>query len=216
MKNAGRMQQSSSEKINDVDYISMTDEQVDILARRGDGNAVEYLLNKYKNFARSKAHFYYIVGANKADIVQEGMIGLFKAIRDYKDDKQCSFHAFAELCIMRQIITAIKSATRQKHTFLNSYVSLNKPAYDDDTEKTLMDTLSSTHVQNPEEILIDKENYDIIEEKIGETLSTLEKKVLALYLEDKTYAEISEELDKPVKSVDNALQRIKAKLNKVL
>ncbi|MEZ4357336.1 MAG: RNA polymerase sporulation sigma factor SigH [Eubacteriales bacterium] len=197
-------------------YKLMKDEDVAFLANDGDGLALEYLLNKYKNFAKAKAKSYFIIGADKEDIVQEGMIGLYKAIRDFKEGKQCCFRAFAELCITRQIITAIKSATRQKHIFLNSYVSLSKPVYDEESDKTLMDLIPTARAQDPEEIFIDKENFDHMEVKIDGMLSPLEKRVLACYLEGKSYIEISSELGKSIKSVDNALQRIKAKLEKFL
>lgn len=199
-----------------IGYKLMKDEDAAFLANEGDGLALEYLLNKYKNFAKAKAKSYFIIGADKEDIIQEGMIGLYKAIRDYKEGKQCGFRAFAELCITRQIITAIKSATRQKHIFLNSYVSLSKPVYDEESDKTLIDLLPTTKAQDPEEIFINKENFDNMEIKIDELLSPLEKRVLACYLDGKSYIEISSELGKSIKSVDNALQRIKAKLEKFL
>ena len=144
------------------------------------------------------------------------MIGLYKAIRDFKGDKLSSFRAFAELCITRQIITAIKTATRQKHIPLNSYVSLNKPIYDEDSDRTLLDILSGTKVTDPEELMINREEYNDIEFKIGEILSDLEWRVLMLYLEGKSYQEIALELARHVKSVDNALQRVKRKLERYL
>jgi len=197
-------------------YEEMTDDQVAECARRNDGKASEYILNKYKNFVRSKARSYFLIGADREDIIQEGMIGLYKAVRDYRADKQTTFKAFAELCITRQIITAIKTATRQKHRPLNSYVSLNKPVYDEESDRTLIDIITSGKVLNPEDIVIDKENFDLIEGKLGEILSELELKVLSSYLNGKSYQEISEELSRRVKSVDNALQRVKAKLEKYL
>ncbi|HAA34877.1 MAG TPA: RNA polymerase sporulation sigma factor SigH, partial [Firmicutes bacterium] len=148
--------------------------------------------------------------------IQEGMIGLYKAIRDFKGDKLSSFRAFAELCITRQIITAIKTATRQKHIPLNSYVSLNKPIYDEDSDRTLLDILSGTKVTDPEELMINREEYNDIEFKIGEILSELEWRVLMLYLEGKSYQEIAVELKRHVKSIDNALQRVKRKLERYL
>jgi RNA polymerase sporulation-specific sigma factor len=177
---------------------------------------VEYLVDKYKNFVRAKARSYFLIGADKEDIIQEGMIGLFKAIRDYKLDKLTSFRAFAELCITRQIITAIKTATRQKHIPLNSYVSLNKPVYDEESDRTLIDILSTTKITNPEEIIISREEFIFIEKKMGEILSSLEWKVLMAYLEGKSYQEIAVELKRHVKSIDNALQRVKRKLEKYL
>lgn len=186
-------------------------------ARKGDPKAQELLIKKYKNFVRSKARSYFLIGADREDIVQEGMIGLFKAMRDYQPDRVSSFKSFAELCIKRQIITAIKTATRQKHIPLNSYVSLNKPFYDDDSDRTLYDVMSSNSKElNPEHLVIRREELSQIEEKMGEVLSDLEWKVLNAYLEGKSYQEISIEMNKHVKSVDNALQRVKKKLEKFL
>ncbi|QGU00760.1 RNA polymerase sporulation specific sigma factor SigH [Candidatus Syntrophocurvum alkaliphilum] len=197
-------------------YVEMSDEEIVELAQQGDQYAIEYLVDKYKNFVRAKARSYFLIGADKEDIIQEGMIGLFKAIRDYKVDKLTSFRAFAELCITRQIITAIKTATRQKHIPLNSYVSLNKPIYDEESDRTLMDILSTNKITNPEEIIISREEFVFIEKKMGEILSSLEWKVLMAYLEGKSYQEIAVELKRHVKSIDNALQRVKRKLEKYL
>ncbi|MDD3268068.1 MAG: RNA polymerase sporulation sigma factor SigH [Syntrophomonadaceae bacterium] len=197
-------------------YLEICDEEIVELAQQGDQFAIEFLMDKYKNFVRAKARSYFLIGADKEDIIQEGMIGLFKAIRDYKLDKLTSFRAFAELCITRQIITAIKTATRQKHIPLNSYVSLNKPIYDEESERTLMDILSTTRITNPEEIVISREEFIFIEKKIGEILSSLEWKVLMAYLEGKSYHEIAIDLKRHVKSIDNALQRVKRKLEKYL
>lgn len=197
-------------------YTEMTDEEIVELAQQGEQSAVEYLVDKYRNFVRAKARSYFLIGADKEDIIQEGMIGLFKAIRDYRTDKLTSFRAFAELCITRQIITAIKTATRQKHIPLNSYISLNKPIYDEESDRTLMDILSTTKITNPEEIIISREEFIFIERKMGEILSSLEWKVLMAYLEGKSYQEIAVELKRHVKSIDNALQRVKRKLEKYL
>ena len=197
-------------------YEEMTDEEIALLARDGDDAAQEFLLNKYKNFVRSKARSYFLIGADHEDIVQEGMIGLFKAIRDFRPDKLSSFRAFAELCVTRQIITAIKTATRQKHIPLNSYVSLNKPIYEEESDRTLLDVITEGWVTNPEDLLISKEDLSSIEGQIGEMLSGLEKQVLFYYLDGKSYQEISEDLGRHVKSIDNALQRVKRKLQKYL
>ena len=197
-------------------FATMTDEQIVELAREGDNVAQEYLIKKYKNFVRAKARSYFLIGADKEDIIQEGMIGLYKAIRDFRPDKLSSFRAFAELCITRQIITAIKTATRQKHIPLNSYVSLNKPIYDEDSDRTLLDVISGTRITDPEELVISREEFDDIEEKMGEILSSLEWKVLMYYLEGKSYQEIAVDLDRHVKSIDNALQRVKRKLERYL
>jgi RNA polymerase sporulation-specific sigma factor len=194
----------------------MIDEDIIHEAKIGNEPALEYLINKYKSFVRAKARTYFLIGADREDIIQEGMIGLFKAIRDYNGDKLSSFRAFAELCITRQIITAIKTATRQKHIPLNSYVSLNKPIFDEESDRTLMDVISEESISDPEELMINREDFQGIENKMGEILSSLEWEVLTLYLEGKSYQEIAEELDRHVKSIDNALQRVKRKLEKYL
>lgn len=198
------------------DYEDMVDEQVVQLAREGDDIALEFLINKYRNFVRAKARSYFLIGADREDIIQEGMIGLYKAVRDFRPDKLASFRAFAELCITRQIITAIKTATRQKHMPLNSYVSLNKPIYDEESDRTLLDVLSGARVSDPEELVINRENFADIEAKMGEFLSELEWKVLVFYLEGRSYQEIAEDLHRHVKSIDNALQRVKRKLERYL
>ncbi len=199
------------------DFEAMADEQVVKLAQEdGDGAALEYLLNKYKNFVRTKARSYFLIGADHEDIVQEGMIGLYKAIRDYRAEKLSSFRAFAELCVTRQIITAIKTATRQKHIPLNSYISLNKPIYEEDSDRTLLDVITEEGMSNPEEMIIDREDLSMIEGRIGQMLSDLEKDVLVRYMEGKSYVEIAGEMNRHVKSIDNALQRIKRKLLKYL
>lgn len=197
-------------------FNDMTDEEVVCEAINGDHEALEYLINKYKNFVKSKARSYFLIGADREDIIQEGMIGLYKAIRDFNPDKLSSFRAFAELCITRQIITAIKTATRQKHIPLNSYVSLNKPLYDEDSDRTLLDILSGVKISDPEELIISREEFEDIEGKMGEILSKLEWQVLMSYLGGKSYQEIAKELKRHVKSIDNALQRVKRKLEKYL
>lgn len=197
-------------------YHEITDEEVVACAKSGDELAIEYLINKYKNFVRVKAKSYFLVGADREDIIQEGMIGLYKAIRDFRADKLSSFRAFAELCITRQIITAIKTATRQKHIPLNSYISLNKPIYDDDSDRTMLDILSGAKITDPEEVFISHELSDDIREKIQENLSELESMVLMSYLEGKSYQEMAKELCRHVKSIDNALQRVKRKIEKSL
>ena len=198
------------------DFENLADEQIVRLAQDADGAALEYLLNKYKNFVRTKARSYFLIGADHEDIVQEGMIGLYKAIRDYRAEKLSSFRAFAELCVTRQIITAIKTATRQKHIPLNSYISLNKPIYEEDSDRTLLDVITEEGMSNPEEMIIDREDLSLIEGKIGQMLSDLEKDVLVRYMEGKSYVEIADEMHRHVKSIDNALQRIKRKLLKYL
>ena len=197
-------------------FANLPDAEIVELSHLGDLDAQEFLISKYKNFVRTKTRSYFLIGADKEDIIQEGMIGLYKAIRDYNPLKLASFHAFAELCITRQIITAIKTATRQKHIPLNSYVSLNKPIFDEESERTLMDVLTSMQSSSPEEVIINSEDKSIIEDKMGEILSDLEWEVLNSYLQDKSYLEIAEELNRHVKSIDNALQRVKRKLEKFL
>lgn len=194
----------------------LTDEEIVTLAKDGDTQALEFLISKYKNFVRSKARTYFLIGADREDIIQEGMIGLYKAIRDYRYDRQASFRAFAEICVTRQIITAIKTATRQKHMPLNSYVSLNKPVYEEESERTLSDVITQGKAGNPEELFIDQEDFLDIESTMQRILSPLEQDVVNLYLEGKSYVEIARQLDRHVKSVDNALQRVKRKLEQYL
>lgn len=196
-------------------YAPLSDDEVAVLAQQGDGEALEYLLDKYKNFVRARARSYFLIGADHEDIVQEGMIGLYKAIRDFKQDKQTSFRAFAELCVKRQIITAIKTATRQKHVPLNSYVSLNKPLYDEESDRTLLDVIEG-RVTNPEDLFISQEEVAHIQEQIGTVLSDLEQEALKAFLEGKSYQEIALMLNRHVKSIDNALQRVKRKLTRFL
>ena len=198
------------------ELVNKTDEEVVELARQGDNDAQEYLIGKYKNFVRAKARSYFLIGADKEDIIQEGMIGLYKAIRDYRPDKLSSFRAFAELCITRQIITAIKTATRQKHIPLNNYISLNKPIYDEESDRTLMDVIVEGRAQNPEELIIDRENLVSLRDQVDQVLSSLEQDVLNAYLDGKSYQEIADKLGRHVKSIDNALQRVKRKLEKFL
>jgi RNA polymerase sigma-H factor len=207
---------AKAENVQADNYDDMLDEEIVLFAKNGDIRAQEYLINKYKNFVRAKARSYFLIGADKDDIVQEGMIGLYKAIRDFRPDKLSSFRAFAELCITRQIITAIKTATRQKHIPLNSYVSLNKPIYDEESDRTLLDILSGARVSDPEELVISREELLTIESKIGEVLSSLEWEVLKSYLDGRSYQEIACDLDRHAKSIDNALQRVKRKLEKYL
>ncbi len=194
----------------------LQDEEVVDIARAGSVLAQEYLINKYKSFVRAKARSYFLIGADREDIIQEGMIGLYKAIRDFRSDKLASFKAFAELCITRQIITAIKTATRQKHIPLNSYVSLNRPIYDEDSDRTLLDIMPGTQVLDPEELVINTEEVGSMEDKITEILSDLEWQVLNSYLDGKSYLEIADDLQRHVKSIDNALQRVKRKLERYL
>lgn len=198
------------------EYSQRSDEENVFCCQSGDSLAEEFILRKYKNFVRSKARSYFLIGADHEDIVQEGMIGLYKAIRDFKPDKLSSFRAFAELCVTRQIITAIKTATRQKHIPLNSYISLNKPLYDEESDRTLLDVIIEGGVSNPEDVIINREEMNMIHSKINDVLSSLEQEVLNQYLDGMSYQEIAENLGRHVKSIDNALQRVKRKLEKYL
>lgn len=198
------------------DFHGLSDEMVVGLARDGNRAAMDYIIDKYKNFVKIKAKAYFLIGADRDDIVQEGMVGLFKAVRDFREDKLSSFRAFAELCIVRQIITAIKTATRQKHQPLNTYISLSKPVYEDDSERTLAETLTSNKVTDPEELFINREQIVTIETKMEDILSSFELKVLLCYLEGKSYQDIALLVEKHPKSIDNALQRVKKKLEKYL
>lgn len=195
-------------------YVNLEDEEIVLLGRKGDKKATEYLIQKYKNLVKSKARAYFLIGADREDVVQEGMIGLYKAIRDYQHDRAMAFKTFAELCVTRQMITAVKNATRQKHIPLNSYVSLNRKVYDEDSDKTYIDLVSAQNTSDPEQLLIKKEEFDGIENKMGEILSSFEWEVLSLYLNGKSYVEIAKQLKRPFKSVDNALQRVKKKVEK--
>ena len=191
-----------------------TDDELVMSSRAGDDEALTMLLTKYRAFARVKARSYFLVGADREDIVQEGMIGLYKAIRDFNPDMQSSFRAFAELCVTRQIITAIKTATRQKHGPLNNYVSFERPVggRDDEGERCLGDVLPTVAISDPADLVISAERIRALQAHFDEVLSDLETEVLRLYVEGKSYQEIAERLQRHVKSIDNALQRIKRKL----
>ena len=206
---------------NDEFYESIDNSQQDeydivLKASKGDKIALEYIIKKYKNFVKAKAKSYFLIGADKEDIIQEGMIGLYKAVRDFDASKTNSFKGFADICITRQIITAIKTATRQKHIPLNSYISLNKPVYDEESERTLLDIIATSIVTDPEELIISKEELKHIESKMNELLSDLELQVVEYYLNGKSYQYIADKLKRDVKSIDNALQRVKRKLEQHL
>lgn len=197
-------------------YRNLLDEDLVLKSKAGDVNALEYLISKYSNYINIKAKKYYLIGADREDIFQEGMIGLYKAIRDYEQEKLSNFKNFADLCITRQILTAINTASRQKHIPLNSYISLNKPVYKDNEERTLIDTIEEEKNKDPMDIFIGRENLENIKKIMEKILSPLEIKVLNLYVDGLTYEEISKEIGKDIKSVDNALQRVKKKLVKTL
>lgn len=201
---------------NSLVYNSMSDEDIIDAIRGNHPLALEFLIVKYKNLVKSKARTYFLIGADRDDIIQEGMIGLFKAIRDYDRSKLASFRSFAEICITRQMITAIKTATRQKHLPLNSYISLNKPIFELESERTLIDIIKDESDYDPQDIFISKEEFYYLESQIGELLSELEWMVLMRYVEGKSYQEISGEIHRDCKCIDNALQRVKKKLSKQL
>ena len=198
--------------------VHVSDEELVDKARSGHERAVETLLNRYRHYARAKARTYFLAGADREDIVQEGMIGLFKAVRDFDIQKNTAFRAYAELCITRQIITAIKTATRQKHMPLNSYVSLNKSSSssEENENRSLEEALVGDAIEDPAELVISSEEISSIKASMGRLLSELETEVLQLYIDGKSYQEIADMLGRHVKSIDNALQRIKRKLEQHL
>ena len=195
-------------------YNNMSDEDLIEIIKSGDKNALEYLINKYKDLVNMKVGKYFMIGSERDDIVQEGLIGLYKAIKNYSGDKQNSFKTFANMCIERQLITAIKSSNRQKHMPLNSYLSLNTKAYEDDEESNILDIFDSHQVEDPLDTITKKEYYETVEKAIDESLSDFEKQVLSRYIQGESYVQIAEKLDSPVKSVDNAIQRIRKKASK--
>ncbi len=196
---------------------TLSDEELAALAKGGESaaDATELLCERYKNLVRIKARPYFLIGADREDLVQEGMIGLYKAIRDYDDGHGAAFRSFAEMCILRQIINAIKTATRQKHRPLNSYVSIYQPLYDENAERTVMDVFSLT-AENPEDTIIGRETVADISKRLDAALTPLEKQVLRLYLDGMSYQDIAAKLGRGTKSVDNALQRVKAKLERFI
>lgn len=198
-------------------YDEMKDEELIEVIKSGDKYALEYLINRYKELVNIKVSKYYIIGAEKDDIVQEGLIGLFKAIKCYKPDQHNSFKSFANMCIERQLITAIKTSNRQKHMPLNSYLSLNMSAYDEESDDTeVMEVFENTLIEDPLDTITKKEYYTSIEKAIDKALSNFEKQVLNRYINGESYMEIAQKLDAPVKSVDNAIQRIRKKAIKGL
>ena len=204
---------------NNMNYINKEDEELIKDIKNGDKSALDYLISKYKDLVESKVNKYFIIGAEKEDIIQEGLIGLYKAIKDYKGDKQNSFKSFANLCIERQLITAIKSSNRQKHMPLNSYLSLNMSVYnneDENNETELLEVFNSNVVEDPLDTITKKEYYSDVENVIDTSLSSFEKKVLSRYIQGESYVQIAQKLDAPVKSVDNAIQRIRKKTIKNL
>ena len=200
-------------------YNNMSDEELLEAIKKDDTQALDFLICKYKDLVNSKVNKYFIIGAEKEDIIQEGLIGLYKAIKDYKMDKQNSFKSFANLCIERQLITAIKSSNRRKHMPLNSYLSLNMTAYeneDGNNETQVMDVLETNIIEDPLDTITKKEYMSNVESVIDNSLSDFEKKVLNRYIQGESYVKIAEKLDAPVKSVYNAIQRIRKKTAKSL
>ncbi|MDA3844977.1 MAG: RNA polymerase sporulation sigma factor SigH [Vallitaleaceae bacterium] len=201
------------EKISFVDH---SDENILHFVRDNHDNALDFLMRKYKALVEKKAQSYFLMGASRDDIIQEGMIGLFKAIRDFDFYKETSFFSFADLCITRQIISAVKASTRQKHMPLNKYVSLDKPIYQNEDKTGLLELMPSKKATNPEDVYIGEENKHFIEDALSKKLSGFEKIVLEYYIGGISYVEIAEILDKPSKSIDNALQRIKKKVLEII
>jgi len=196
-------------------FENYNDEEILIEIKNGNENALEFLISKYRTLVNNKVTKYFIVGAEKEDIIQEGLIGLFKAIKDYDNNKQNSFKSFAALCIERQIITAIKTSNRQKHIPLNSSLSLNNTINDNDNETSFLEIIDAPNAEDPLETITKKEYYSHIKSKLNSNLSDFEKKVLYNYIEGDSYTNIAEKLDMPVKSIDNAIQRIRKKLPKI-
>ncbi len=195
------------DKFNNLD-----DNEIIEKIKNGDKMALNYLLDKYNEVVTMKAGKYFIVGAEKEDIIQEGLIGLFKAIKSFDPSKQSSFKTFANLCVERQLQTAIKSSMRQKHIPLNSYLSLNISAYDENEDTSLLEVFEAGNTaEDPLDIVTKKEYYNFVEDRIEETLSDFEKQVLHRYTNGESYTEIAQKLNAPVKSVDNAIQRIRKK-----
>lgn len=200
---------------SDNNFSNIKDEDLIELIKSGNKYALEHLINRYKDLVNMKVTKYYIVGAEKEDIVQEGLIGLYKAIKSYQNDKQNSFKTFANICIERQLITAIKTSNRQKHMPLNSYVSLNMNAYENEEDNSsntdLIGVIENNLVEDPLDMITKKEYYELVENTIDKTLSDFEKKVLNCYMQGESYVQIAERLESPVKSIDNAIQRIRKK-----
>ena len=195
----------------DEEYEKLSDEEIIKLAKTGDKCALDFIINKYKDVVNIKVSKYFIIGAEKEDIVQEGLIGLYKAVKSFDQAKENSFKTFANLCIERQLITAIKSSNRQKHMPLNSYLSLNMSAYEDDETDSVIDVFDSNQIEDPLDTITKKEYYNEIENAIDKSLSDFEKKVLNRFAKGESYIQIADKLNTPVKSVDNAIQRIRKK-----
>ncbi len=192
-------------------YKEKSDEDLINIIKSGDKLALDFLINKYKELVNMKVSKFFMIGAEKEDIIQEGLIGLFKAVKSYNPEKQNSFKTFANLCIERQLITAIKTSNRQKHMPLNSYLSLNTSAYENDEEADLLDIFDAHKVEDPLETITKQEYYSSVEKAIDKSLSDFEKQVLNRYMQGESYMQIAEKLETPIKSIDNAIQRIRKK-----
>lgn len=202
--------------LDDKKYKSLSDEEIVSLAQNGDKRASEFITAKYLPYVRNKSRAYFLVGGEVEDIMQEGLIGLYEAIQDYSDNKQASFKTFMDICVTRQIMTALKAASRQKHIPLNTYVSLNKPLFQEETDRNFQDTLLTDKVEDPESLFIDVEKTIEINKEIERSLSDFEYRVLRLYLQGVSYVRIAKVLEKEEKAIDNAIQRIRKKLSKNL
>lgn len=202
--------------LDDKKYKSLSDEEIVFLAQNGDKRAAEFITAKYVPYVRNKSRAYFLVGGEVEDIMQEGLIGLYEAIQDYSDNKQATFKTFMDICVTRQIMTALKAASRQKHIPLNTYVSLNKPLFQEETDRNFQDTLMTEKTEDPESLFIDVEKTIEINKEIERSLSDFEYKVLRLYLQGVSYVRIAKVLEKEEKAIDNAIQRIRKKLSKNL
>ena len=192
------------------EYQNFKDEELIKKLRAGDERIMDYILDKYKPLVRKKANTMYLIGGDTDDLIQEGMIGLFKAIRDYEEEKEASFYHFADLCISRQIYTVVESSNRKKHAPLNSYVSLYSGMNDNGV--VLADSLTTSAMENPEQMMIEQENLVLFMEQLKERLSKMEREVLDFYLSGLNYLQIALQMEKSPKAIDNALQRIKSKI----
>lgn len=201
--------------INENEYTQMTDEKLIENIKQEDQRALNCLIQRYNDVVSMKANKFFMVGAEKEDMIQEGMIGLYKAVKSFNTEKQNSFKTFANMCIERQLITAVKNSNRQKHIPLNSSVSLNAAAYDDNEDMDKMDVLDVKILNDPSDIIADREYFENMENKIKENLSDFELQVLYEYEKGKSYAAIAEKLNAKIKSVDTAIQRIRKKANKI-
>lgn len=201
--------------INLNQYEDMTDEKLIENIELNDAKALECLIKRYDDVVNMKANKFFMIGAEREDMVQEGMIGLYKAVKSFDAEKQNSFRTFANLCIERQLITAVKNSNRQKHMPLNSYVSLNASAYEENDDTSVLDVLETKIVEDPSDIIANREYYDYMENKIDNSLSDFEKQVLKYYKTGESYANIATKLNSKVKSVDTAIQRIRKKAAKI-